>query len=137
MEIIEQIDESCEHRHHENSGKDMYPIEGIASRIHDGALVCSASKHITGDLEKIRGYLENELGLLDTWVEDQEGITGHIKAIIGVNGPLYRISATAGEVETKNLEIKNIHISIVAVVFKVDQGVLERRIESLIERLSA
>ena len=136
MEIIKQIDESCVHHRHEHSEKDTYPSEGITSRIHDGALVCSVSRHIKGDLEKIRENLENELGLLDTWVEELEGVTGHIKAIISVNGPAYRISATAGEVETKNLSIKNIHVSIVAIVFQIDQEVMEKRIEYLLERLS-
>lgn len=135
MEIIKQINESCEYHHHEDSEKEIYPPDGINSRIHDGALVCSGSKHIDGDLEQVRQNLENELGLLDTWVEEQAGITGHIKAIISVNGPAYKISATAGEVETKKLGLKNIHVSIVAIVFQVDQKKMEKRIESLIKRL--
>lgn len=136
MEIIKQINESCDHHQHEHSEKHCWPPDGITSRIQDGALVCSCSRKLTGDMEKIRKYLEKELGLLDTWVEENNGITGHIKAIISVNGPAYKISATAGEVETINLGLKNIHVGIVVIVFQVEQKKIEKRIEAMIARLS-
>ena len=135
MEIIKQIKESCEYTHNERSERGIYPPDGVTSRIHDGALVCSGHKHITGDIEQVKSCLEKELGALDSWVEEQEGITGHIKAIVSVDGPVYKISATAGEVETTDLGLKNIHVSIVAIVFQVDRETMEKRIESLIERL--
>lgn len=135
MEIIEHINDSCEYQRLEHTEKDIDLGDGINSRFHDGALVCSGSKHIIGDLELIRQNLENELGLLDTWVEEQKGITGHIKAIINVNGPVYKISAIAGEIETTNLDLNNIHVSIVAIVFQIDQKIMEKRLESLIDRL--
>ena len=140
MEIIKTINESCDHHNHsgdahEHSGKDNPPHNGITSRIHDGALVCSANRHISGDLEPVRQALEREIGLLDKWVEEQDGITGHIKAIISVNGPAYRISATGGEVESKTIPLKNVHVSIAAIVFQIDQKTMEQRIESLFENL--
>ena len=135
MEIIKQIGEACDHHHHEHDQKDSEPPDGITSRIHDGALVCSAGRHITGDLEQVKQVLEKELGWLDAWVEEQGGITGHIKSIISVNGPVYKISATAGEVDTKKLSIKNIHVAIVAIVFQIDQDIMEKRIEELFESL--
>ena len=60
------------------------------------------------------------------------GITGHIKAIISVNGPVCRISATGGEVESKNLRLRDLHVSVVAIVFQTDQENMEKRIESLL-----
>ena len=135
MEIIKQINESCGHPHHEHHNNEIYPPDGITARQEDGALVCSVSKHITGDIEQVKQNLEKELGLLDAWVEEQEGITGHIKAIISVNGPVYSISATAGEVETSNLGLKNLHISIAVIVFQVDQKSIEKRIEEFVGRL--
>ena len=135
MEIIKQDNDADEHHHHEHFEKDIYPPDGINSSIHDGALVCSGSRHITGDLEQVRHSLASELGLLDTWVEEQGGITGHIKAIISVNGPVCRISATAGEVETKDLALKKFHVSIVAIVFQIDQKIMENRIESMFNKL--
>src|SRR5512145_124814 len=109
-----------------------YPQDGITSNIHNGALVCSANRHITGDLERIKNRLASEAGLLDKWVEEQGGITGHIKAIVSVNDPVYRISATAGEVDIKELPIKNAHVSIVAIVFEIDKTALEERVESIL-----
>lgn len=139
MERIKQILESLEQYHsedtHVNSEKGGYPPDGINSRIHDGALVCSGARHITGDLERVRERLERETGLLDKWVEEQGGITGHIKAIISVNGPVYRLSSTGGEVDCKELGIKNIHVSIVAIVFEIEQKKMEQRVESLLEDL--
>ena len=140
MEIIKTINGSCDHHNHsvdahEHSGKDNSLPDGITSRLHDGALVCSANRHISGDLETVRKSLEKELGMLDKWVEKQDGITGHIKAIISVNGPAYRISATGGEVESKTIPLKNIHVSIASIVFKIDQKTLDQRIESLFEGL--
>ena len=140
MEIIKTVNESCDHHDHsgdahEHSVKDNPPPDGITSRIHDGALVCSANRHISGDLEQVRQTLEKEIGLLDKWVEEQDGITGHIKAIISVNGPACRISATGGELESNTIPIKDIHVSIAAIVFKVDKKTLEQRIESLFEGL--
>ncbi len=140
MEIIKTVNGYCDHHNHsgeahEHSVKDSPPPDGITSRIHDGALVCSANRHISADLEPVRQNLEREIGLLDKWVEEHDGITGHIKAIISVNGPACRISATGGEVESKTIPLKNIHVSIAAIVFNVDQKTLEKRIESLFENL--
>lgn len=139
METNKHINESCEHprseHSHEHSEKVRYPPNGVTSNIHDGALVCSGNKQITGDLEHVKQHLEKEVALLDAWVEEREGITGHIKAIISVNGPVCRISATGGELESKNLGLKNIHVSIVAIVFQIDREIMENRIESLLERL--
>lgn len=141
MEIIKQINKPCDHHHHsghphEHSNKEGYPPDGITSNIHDGALVCSGNKQLTGDLEQVRQNLTHEIELLDKWVDEQEGITGHIKAIISVNGPAYRLSSTGGEVESKKLELKNIHVSVVAIVFQVDQETMEHRIESLFAELT-
>ena len=52
-----------------------------------------------------------------------------------MNGPVYKMSAIAGEIETTNLELKNIHVSIVAIVFQIDQKIMEKRLESLIDGL--
>lgn len=141
MKIIKQIDESCEHHHHseaphEHSENNSFPPDGITSNIHDGALVCSGNKKLTGDLELVRQILTDEIELLDKWVDEQEGITGHIKAIISVNGPAYRISSTGGDVESKKLQLKNIHVSVVAIVFQIDQEIMEHRIESLFAELT-
>ena len=140
MNISKQINESCEHHPHtehthEHSGNFSQIPDGITCKIHDGALVVSGNKHIFGDLEPVKQNLEREIGQLDTWVEEHGGITGHIKAIVSVNGPVCRISATGGEVESKNLQLKDTHISIVAIVFQIDQEAMEQRMEALLENM--
>lgn len=141
METLKQINESCTHHNHpedahEHSGHCSNTPDGVTSNIHDGALVCSGDRHIACDPELVKKNLEKETGLLDTWVEEQGGITGHIKAIISVNGPVYRISAAGGEVDSRNLQLKNVHVSIVAIVFKVDREAMERRVGSLLGGLA-
>jgi hypothetical protein len=137
MELIKNIIGGV--RQHENvhggAEQNNFPPDGITFNIHNGALVCSANKHITGDLEGIKNRLASEAGLLDKWVEEQGGITGHIKAIVSVNSPVYRISATAGEVDIKELPIKDVHVSLVAIVFEIDQTELEERTRSLLDKL--
>jgi hypothetical protein len=137
MELIKNIIGGV--RQPENAHRDAeqgsYPPDGITSNIHNGALVCSANKHLTGDLERIKNRLALEAGLLDKWVEEQGGITGHIKAIVSVNDPVCRISATAGEVDVKELPIKNVHVSLVAIVFEIDKIALEQQINSLLDSL--
>lgn len=140
MELIKNIIGASGHQHNSegtvNSKEQVtYPPDGITTTIHNGVLVCSANRHLTGDLEKIKKRLAMESGLLDKWVEEQGGITGHIKAIVSINGPVCRISATGGEIDLKELNINNVHVSLVAIVFEVDQNALERRIMSLLDRL--
>jgi hypothetical protein len=137
MELIKNIIGGV--RQHEDSlrGAEQgnYPPDGITLNIHNGALVCSANRHITGDLEQLKKKLALAAGALDRWVEEQGGITGHIKAIVSVNGPVCRISATAGEVDIKELSINNLHVSLVAIVFKIDQAALKHQVETLLEGL--
>ena len=81
MNIIKQIDESCEHHHHSehvhDHSENQGPIpDGITSKIHDGALVVSGTRHITGDLDPVKQNLEKAIGQLDTWVEEQGGDHG-------------------------------------------------------------
>jgi hypothetical protein len=137
MELIKNIIGGVQQPEAANRGTEQgsYPPDGITSDFHNNALVCSANRHITGDLEEIKKKLASEAGLLDKWVEEQGGITGHIKAIVSVNGPVCRISTTGGEVDIKELPIKNVHVSLVAIVFEVDKTVLEHRIISLLDSL--
>jgi hypothetical protein len=137
MELIKNIIGGVQQ--HEDSLRDAeqgnYPPDGITFNIHNGALVCSANRHLIGDLEEIKNRLATEAGLLDKWVEEQGGITGHIKAIVSVNSPVCRISATAGEVDVKELPIRDVHVSLVAIVFEIDQAVLKQQVETLLEGL--
>lgn len=137
MELIKNIiGGACQPEDSHKGGEEgNYPPDGITTAFHNNALVCSANKHLTGDLERIKNRIESEALLLDKWVEDQGGITGHIKAILSVNGPVYRISATAGEVDVKELPIKNVHVSLVAIVFDIEQKKMEQRVESLLAQL--
>ena len=138
----EQINISCEHHsghnheHHDLHQNCCHPEDGISSRTQGGALVCSGNRHVTGDLEQLKKNLKKELSLLDKWVEEEGGITGHIKSVLSVNGPVFKVSAISGEVECEDLGFKNMHISIAAIVFQIKQESLEVRIESLFNRLS-
>ncbi len=120
---------------HKGAEQGVYPPDGITIDFHNNALVCSANRCITGDLEEIKKRLALEAGLLDKWVEEQGGITGHIKAIVSVNGPVCRISATGGEVDIKELSINSLHVSLVAIVFEINEAALKQRVESLLEGL--
>jgi hypothetical protein len=137
MELIKNILSGV--RQHEDSHRGVeqvtYPPDGITTTFHDNALVCSANRHVTGELEEIKKRLAFETGALDRWVEEEGGITGHIKAIVSANSPVCRISATAGEVDVKEFPIKNYHVSLVAIVFEIERTVLEERVEALIEGL--
>lgn len=137
MELIKNIIGGV--RQHEDSHRGAeqgnYPLDGITTDFHNNALVCSANRHVTGEIEEIKKRLAFETGELDRWVEEEGGITGHIKAIVSANGPVCRISATAGEVDVKELPIRNLHVSLVAIVFEIDKVVLERRIISLLDSL--
>jgi|GEM_PF-2842154 hypothetical protein len=137
MELIKNIigGASQPEDSHKGGEQGNYPPDGITTAFHNNALVCSANRHVTGDIEQIKKKLLAEASLLDKWVEDQGGITGHIKAIISVNGPVCRISATAGEVDLKELPIRNFHVSLVAIVFKIEQKKIEQRVESLLAQL--
>lgn len=137
MELIKNIISGV--RQHEDSHRGTeqgtYPPDGVTTEFHNNALVCSANRHVTGDLEEIKKRLAFETGALDRWVEEEGGITGHIKTIVSANGPVCRISATAGEVDIKELPIKNFHVSLVAIVFEIDKADLERRINSVLDGL--
>lgn len=137
MELIKNIIGGVKQPEVVNRGTELgtFPPDGITSDFHNNALVCSANRHISGDFEQLKKKLAEEAGLLDKWVEEQGGITGHIKAIVSVNGPVCRISATGGEVDIKELQIINVHVSLVAIVFEVDKTVLEHRIISLLDSL--
>lgn len=108
---------------------------GITLHKHDGALVCSGEKDVIGELEAIKKKITNALKMLSAWVEEQGGIPGHIKAVIEESGPGYMLSTTGGEVENKEISRSNVHISLVAIVFNVEEEKLECRVASLVDTI--
>lgn len=107
--------------------------DDVTSHIHDGALVCSGNRNITGDLTKVKKYLTGEVGMLAEWVEENNGIVGHIKGLVDVRGSVYMVSTTGGEVTSKEIPVSDITIYLVAIVFNIDIKKMESRMTSLLD----
>lgn len=121
--------EHCEHQHCNHS----HSHDGIKSKIHDGAVVISAEREIQGSIKVIKDKLEMEIKNLAKWVEEKDGIVGHIKAYIKSEGLAYMLSYTAEEVQLKEVPPINIHVSLTAIVFNVDIHEMECRSAEVLE----
>lgn len=130
MKISDLTDKSCHSHNHSDCN-----YTGIELHRHEDALVCSGERDIIGDLEAVKEKMILELRSLAQWIDEQGGITGHIKSIVHLQSEGYMLSTTDGEVNTKEISQNRVHISIVAIVFKVDEKQLKCRIASLINGL--
>jgi len=118
--------EQCSHNHSH---------DGIKSKIHDGAVVISTEREIQGSIKVIKDKLETEIKNLAKWVEEKDGIVGHIKAYINSEGLGYMLSYTAAEVQLKEVPPTNIHVSLTAIVFSVNLYDLECRFAEVFETI--
>lgn len=127
------------HHQHEHEHQHQHALDnvhdGITSHTHDGALVCSGKCSFTGDLGKAKECLKQEAGLLAGWVEENNGIIGHIKGLIEVHGPVYTISTTGGEITGKEMPAADLSVNLVAIVFNMDMEKMESRMVSLLDNM--
>lgn len=130
MKTNEHTNESCHSHNHSEQNHNQIELHK-----HENALVCSGERDLSGNLEAVKEKMTSEIGILADWVEEQGGITGHIKALVDVIGPGFMLSTTGGEVESKKMSRSNIHVTIVAIVFKVDEKEIKCQIASLIDGL--
>lgn len=123
--------EDNEHARHQHILRVAH--DGVTSHIHNGALVCSGNRNFTGDLTKVKEYLEREVGMYAEWVEENNGIVGHIKGLVEFRGPVYTVSTTGGEATCKEMPVSDITIDLVAIVFNIDMERMESRMASLLD----
>lgn len=105
---------------------------GMKMHNHEGALVCSVEKEVVGELESVKDIIANELYMFAEWVEEEDGVVGHIKAFIEKSGSGYLLSTTGGIVDSKATRRSSIYISIVAIIFNLNEKKLKCRMASIV-----
>ncbi|WKY43320.1 hypothetical protein Q5O14_11715 [Eubacteriaceae bacterium ES2] len=129
MEIKHKHDESCKHDHslqHDN---------GITSYNHDKALVCSGERNMVGDPEEVKKKLADQINLLVNWIEQEDGIIGHIKAIVKYNECSMMLSTTGDNLTIKEMIDPKVQVSLVAIVFNMNVNSLEKQLDLLFDKL--
>lgn len=128
---------NCDHEHshddHENCNHDH---SGIESHMHEESTVVSGKREITGDIEIISEKLQTELKKLASWVEENGGIVGHIKAYLDGGGRGYMLSTTGDEVHCKEMQSSLVHVVVTAIVFNVTIHEMECKVADIFTRIT-
>lgn len=103
---------------------------------HEGAIVCSYETVLDLPLETVEPKLVNLMEMLQTYIELQSGLIGHIKAHAEESGRTRSLSAVGSEVTVLSGQQVQTTVSFTAIVFFVDENQLQRKVEQLFDEIT-
>lgn len=119
--------EHCHHDHHSH--------EGIEIKRHEEALVITISREVPKELVEVkficRECIENFCG----WIEDNEGIVGHIKGYMHSFEKGYTFSCTGEEVTFYETKSNTVLVKVVAILYGVKEEGLACKVAEIFEGL--
>ena len=116
--------------HHDKPGQ-----TDIAITHHENALIVSVEREISGDYNHVKETLALGLEELANWVEDQNGLVGHIKAHLSEKGSSAMLSTTGDAVQIKETSNPGILINLAVIVFVENEAGLTDQVDRLLKRL--
>lgn len=116
----------CQHHHehsdYEHTNLASHEHEGITISYHEGASVYSAEREFALKYEEAKSYVADKLEELSEWVQQNDGIVGHIKAFLTEQSRMAMLSSTGGATMEKEMCTPKVKISINAIVFIKKEG---------------
>jgi len=130
--LHEQEPCACGHDHqHPKLGHN-----NISITHHENAVIVSAEREISGDFTQTKETLTLGLKELADWVDNQNGLVGHIKAHLAEKGKSAMLSTTGDEVQVKEIHHPTVILNLAVIVFVADEDGLANHISAMIEKLS-
>lgn len=100
---------------------------------HDGAIICSYETVLDLPLDAAKPKLIAVIEAIQRYVENENGIVGHIKAFAEESGQAMTFSATGGKVSTLPGDNVQTSISLAVIVFDVNEKELQSLVEDLFD----
>ncbi|MBU4440692.1 MAG: hypothetical protein L6276_02520 [Acetobacterium sp.] len=126
-------DDHKDHDHHEH----QHPKLGhndISITHHENAVIVSAEREISGDYAQVKETLALGLKELADWVDNQNGLVGHIKAHLSAKGNSAMLSTTGDAVQIKETEGTGILINLAVIVFVENETGLADQVTQLLKK---
>jgi hypothetical protein len=125
--------------HHRRSDKkfNILTLNKSAPHLKDAA-VFSSEKRIKGDFNIIESEVVSFVYRTAEWIEQNEGIIGHIKGSIQSGDRLSFLSMTEGSVITESIEgacDDTVEISITAIVVLIDEALFIAKLRQLFNEI--
>ncbi|KNZ40223.1 hypothetical protein [Acetobacterium bakii] len=131
---------ACGHDHsqhpapHENQHEKYIPEE-LSITHHENAVIVSAEREISGDYTRIKEALSIGLKSLAGWVENQNGLVGHIKAHLSEKGGSAMLSTTGDEVQIRETANPGVLINLAVIVFVENEVGLTDQVSKMLKQL--
>lgn len=108
--------------------------ENLTITTHDEAVVGSLSKELALSYEEGANAARSYIRDLGTWVENVDGVVGHIKSYVQSFGESSSLSYTEGTVtEKRNPPPAFLRVDIAAIVFLVTPDELRNKMDKLMD----
>ncbi len=126
--------EHAAHEHeHEHENRQLLKKGGFVDySTHEGASIASVSGSISMDAEKAREAMRDAMSKLAAWVNENEGLIGHIKCSLSIE-TVVGMSITLDELTEQESQVPNIPVSFASIVFGIEPDVLANKVVELIE----
>jgi hypothetical protein len=130
-----------DHAHHDHDQSDEHDHEhfgtdgGINFSRHEGALILSTQIVVNVPYSRMVKAVENALNGLAAWVDDHNGVIGHIKASVSENGRSSTISNTGDGAVSKEFAGDLTTVSMASIVFAVPESEYCEKFEEAVETL--
>lgn len=100
----------------------------------EGATVCALELPVSGESERVREAVLQEINALSEWIDQRGGIVGHIKAALKTNsGTVFFFNAGSGtSVQTSSATGAVLQLTVIA--FLVEDQKLRERLEQTLNR---
>lgn len=129
---------TCSHDHDDHKNHDHHTKLGdnnISITHHENAVIVSAEQEIPGDYAQAKEVLALGLKKLADWVENQNGLVGHIKAHLSAKGNSAMLSTTGDAVQIKETDSTGVLINLAVIVFVENEAGLADQVARLLDRL--
>ncbi len=127
-----------EHDHHDHDHGHTYEVAGykiVETHKHEGATICSFEKDLVKPVAEVKAAMEKAINELESWLDSEGALIGHVKGYIREAGPVTTFSTTGNGLNVEAHEGGGLAVGFAAIVFGPEEEVLKDKVIEIFEQV--
>ena len=130
-------DECCEHdheHHHHHDHGHKYEVPGFKvfeTHNHEGATICSFEKDVKSDAEPVIKNMQECIGILEKWLDENNALIGHVKGYVKEAGPITTFSTVGYGLNVEKHDSTTVCVGFASIVFGPSEEELKDKVAEI------